>query len=376
VGQYNPADYRIETFVTDRLTEGVVKLIQRVITHHVTAPTCITLQKAVPGVGATHLLQAAAAAVPGARYVNLKEEKLPTDCQAVPLLCLDDVDVIPEEDRACFIELYSARHAAPGPTATLLSVSQKTMREVGKIWPQFMSRLSWGPHWPLTPPSLDVMLELLRRVLTAAGVSANRFTHAQMHELVKLISAPSTRTVITRAMTLAVVCDQNQNDFAKLVVDASLMFYAMGETPNAVGIAAPSPLSIIRPDYILSAVAEAFQVTVADIIGQRRTKTVSTARHYAMYMIHANNAAITLCEIGNRIGGRDHSTVLYAVNKIKGMCLADPTIRATIDRLTFNARVNQQKEEENVQGAAAANRGDRNKQGGTVPTTGERQDSR
>ena len=74
--------------------------------------------------------------------------------------------------------------------------------------------------------------------------------------------------------------------------------------------------SLITPDQILVAVANHYGLTVEDITGPRRARPLVTARHVAMYLIrHLTDYSYP--SIGKVFGGRDHSTVISAVDKIK-----------------------------------------------------------
>ena len=86
-------------------------------------------------------------------------------------------------------------------------------------------------------------------------------------------------------------------------------------------------------DDIQKAVATHFGVTPADICSKRRTQNVVRPRHVAMYLAKTLTTR-SLPDIGRRFGGRDHSTVIHAVNKVTAMLDAGDTIGDDIDRIT------------------------------------------
>ena len=71
----------------------------------------------------------------------------------------------------------------------------------------------------------------------------------------------------------------------------------------------------MTPERILTAVAERFAVKTDAICGQRRTRTVALPRQVAMYLMR-QLTELSLVEIGRMFGGRDHTTVLYACEKV------------------------------------------------------------
>jgi chromosomal replication initiator protein len=88
----------------------------------------------------------------------------------------------------------------------------------------------------------------------------------------------------------------------------------------------------IAVDDIMEVVAEHYGVRFNDLLSPRRTKNFAFPRHVAMYLVKALTE-LTLTEIGGCFGGRDHSTVLHAVNKIKNLRIKSVDIKQEIDSL-------------------------------------------
>ena len=71
------------------------------------------------------------------------------------------------------------------------------------------------------------------------------------------------------------------------------------------------------------------------MIGPKRSSQISSARQVAMYLIN-KITGLSYTAIGNEFGNRDHSTVVYAINKVKSIIKKDPNYRATINDLEKN----------------------------------------
>jgi len=85
-------------------------------------------------------------------------------------------------------------------------------------------------------------------------------------------------------------------------------------------------------DRVLKAVSQQFHVSVTELRGKRRTKNVALPRQVAMYL----SRELTDCsfpEIGSKIGGRDHSTVMYACDKIARTVENDDELRRQVDTI-------------------------------------------
>lgn len=74
---------------------------------------------------------------------------------------------------------------------------------------------------------------------------------------------------------------------------------------------------MVSSDDIVNAVCKYFNVKMADLRSKKRTKSISFPRQIAMYMLR-EKLNLSLQEVGSIFGGRDHSTVLHAVNSIAG----------------------------------------------------------
>ncbi len=86
-------------------------------------------------------------------------------------------------------------------------------------------------------------------------------------------------------------------------------------------------------DLILSIVAESTGVSVTEITGDKRTRPVVESRHLAMYLARELTDA-SLPKIGERIGNRDHTTVLHVVDKIAKLMRQDREMYGRVQRLT------------------------------------------
>lgn len=84
--------------------------------------------------------------------------------------------------------------------------------------------------------------------------------------------------------------------------------------------------------HIVETVADYYRLPMHNLIGKRRTKTVTFPRHVAMYLAK-ELTNLTLAEIGSFFGGRDHSTVLHGINKIRGLRHKDANLSGDLDLL-------------------------------------------
>lgn len=93
------------------------------------------------------------------------------------------------------------------------------------------------------------------------------------------------------------------------------------EIDNKVG-----PITI---DYIVKCVCSYFNVDIKDVIGKKKTKNIVEPRQIAVYLV-ADMISIPLIAIGDYLGGRDHSTMIHARNKIDALVVSDMKYRTYI----------------------------------------------
>jgi chromosomal replication initiator protein len=89
---------------------------------------------------------------------------------------------------------------------------------------------------------------------------------------------------------------------------------------------------VITIDQIQRKVSEFFGVKFSDFKAKNRTRAVAFPRQIAMYLSRQLTHT-SLAEIGRAFGGKDHTTVLHAVDKVQKLLEEDPKLRKTVDGL-------------------------------------------
>src|SRR5690606_30487476 len=121
-----------------------------------------------------------------------------------------------------------------------------------------------------------------------------------------------------------------ERECALRLVIANAHFTRPQITPPCIRESLKGPLALhekqVSIDNIQRAVAEYYKIKVADLLSERRIRTVTRPRQVAM-LLSKELTNHSLPEIGDAFGGRDHTTVLHACKKVRELQETDPGIR-------------------------------------------------
>jgi chromosomal replication initiator protein len=102
-------------------------------------------------------------------------------------------------------------------------------------------------------------------------------------------------------------------------------------TERALSDFLPQPSSI-TPEYVLETVSEFFNISINSLTGRSRARDIAFPRQVAMYLLR-ELGGVSLPRIGEELGGRDHTTVMYACDKVAELIESDDRTRKQILQL-------------------------------------------
>jgi chromosomal replication initiator protein len=271
------------------------------------------------GLGKTHLLQAIAHYVlmhaPGmrARYVTceaftnefiaaIKDKRVDAFKrryrEEYDVLLIDDIQFLAGKDgiQEEFFHTFNTLHASG---RQLVLSSDRAPREISELTDRLRSRFEWGLLVDVQPPDIETRIAILHK-----RVAADRVRIADP-ELLPAIArrVPTNIRELEGALTRVLA-------YASLTgrpASAALVRETLRDLPDA-----DRPVSVTT---IKQVVSEAFGIPVTELESAKRSQVVVAPRQLAMYLCRELTDA-TLPAIGREFGGRDHTTVLYAVQKI------------------------------------------------------------
>jgi len=293
------------------------------------------------GVGKTHLMHAvagAAAQAPNPRktlYLTAEEflsgfvtamrardtTSFKETVRGVDFLLIDDVHFIAGKPKT-EDEFLNTIAALIAENKQVVLASHRPPVELAIADDRLRSLLTGGLACPLNKPDLD----LRRQILDC------KIAQAKCHYPVLNVSEPVRDFLAARITTGPRELEGVLNNVIcrTALLGLPVTMDAVSTALRDLSLSAEKRLTV---DEIQKAVATHFGVTTTDICSKRRTQSVVRPRHVAMYLAKVLTTR-SLPDIGRRFGGRDHSTVIHAVNKMIAMIESGDPIGQDIDCLT------------------------------------------
>ena len=292
------------------------------------------------GLGKTHLLQSLCFSLlarnPKTRILYLSCEtfvnhfisaleradltKFRTKYRSVDVLVVDDIHLLANKERTQeeFFHTFNALHQS-GKQIVLSSDSPP--RDIPTLQERLVSRFKWGLVTQIEPPCYETRMAILKRKSRDRGREVP-------DEVARLLAERIDSNI--RELEGAVTKLLSYGNLTGRQVTVDLAREALRELFTSQQ-GDPS-----LPD-IVALVTESFNVKISELQSKRRTNTITFPRQIAMY-IARQVTKHSLEEIGGFFGGRDHSTVIYAVEKIAQLMTEDPTCRQRVDALIERLR--------------------------------------
>ena len=230
------------------------------------------------------------------------------------LLLIDDIQFLSRAERSqeeffhTFNDLYNAQKQ-------IVISSDVPPHEITGLQERLTSRFKSGLVARIDPPSYEMRMAILHRKAELRRVAVPR----DVIEYIATIITSNIRELDGGIMKITAYAS-----LLKQPITLDLARTALNEPRKARG-----PVTI---DDILRAVTAQFNTRVADLQSKRRTRSIVLPRQVCMYLAR-RLTRLSLEEIGGYFGGRDHSTVLHAEEKIKSGIETDPSLAKIIESL-------------------------------------------
>jgi len=247
------------------------------------------------------------------RYEKMDEFR--NKFRRMDILLIDDIQFIAGKERTqaeffhTFNSLYEARKQ-------IVVTSDKFPKDIPHFEERLRSRFEWGLIADIQPPDIETKVAILKKKAETENISIPNDV----------------------AFFLASQIDSNIR-----MLEGSLIrigaFASLTKTPIDIQLAKEVLKNIIKPkeelisiDTIQKVVANFFNIKISDLKVKRKYKGYLIPRQIAMYLSRKLTNA-SLVEIGEKFGGKDHSTVLHSIKKVEERASKEPSFKEMVENL-------------------------------------------
>ena len=241
------------------------------------------------------------------------QESFRQEYRNVDLLLVDDIQFFADKEGTqeeffhTFNELYDKRKQ-------IVLTSDRLPNEIPKLQERLVSRFAWGLSVDITPPDLETRIAILRKKANAERLEIPDETLSY----------------------IAGQIDSNIRELEGALVRVQA-FSAIQQSDITTSLAADALKSMVKVDKkenlsiptIQQKVCKHFGITLAEMKGKKRTKHIVVPRQVAMYLSREYTTS-SLPKIGKEFGGKDHTTVIHAHEKIQKLMEEDPELKQDI----------------------------------------------
>lgn len=289
------------------------------------------------GLGKTHLMQAIGHAVlqrdPNANIVFISSEdftnqlissiakkstaKFRGTFRKADVLLIDDVHFIAGKE-ATQEEFFHTFNALFERHKQIVLSSDRSPKEMQGIEERLISRFGWGLITDIQAPDIETRIAILQ----SKASEENIIVPAEVLKCIAMHIATNIRELEGALITVLAYSKLTERKINVGMVEEVLA--------DLIGSEKIRPITI---EAVQRAVADHFDVRIADLCGRSRQRMVAFPRQVAMYLCKTLIPNLSLNEVGEAFGGKDHTTVLYACQKLAKEMDHIPTTRQVIQQL-------------------------------------------
>ncbi len=289
------------------------------------------------GLGKTHLMQAIGHYIgeqyPVLKVVYVSSEKFTNEMinairdkntagfrdkyRSVDLLLIDDIQFLAEKERTQE-EFFHTFNALYESDKQIVISSDRPPKDIPTLEERLRSRFQWGLITDIQAPDLETRIAILRKKASSEGMNVPNdvmvYIANQFHSNIRELEGALIRVVAYASMN-------NENITVELAVKVLKDILPANKSKKVISV----------PE-IQEAIADYFKLKVADMKTKKRTRAISYPRQIAMYLSR-ELTDLSLPKIGEEFGGRDHTTVIHAYDKIQKGIEDDPQLNLMIKEI-------------------------------------------
>jgi len=295
------------------------------------------------GLGKTHLLHAighyAISLFKGCRVRYVSSEEFTNDFinaiannrapefqaryREVDILLIDDIQFLQGKDstQEAFFHTFNTLH---DHNKQVVVTSDLPPKQLTGFEDRMRSRFEWGLITDVQAPDLETRIAILRKKAASERIDIND----DVVELMASKVSSNVRELEGALIRVTAFSNLNKAPISMELARTVLKDLVLTEDTN-----------VVSPVDIINITATFYQLTIDDLYGSSRSQTIALARQVAMYLSR-EMTNLSLPKIGQLFGNRDHTTVMYANNKIGELMKERRSIYNQVTELTSRIKQN------------------------------------
>ena len=234
----------------------------------------------------------------------------------IDVLLIDDVQFIigKESTQEEFFHTFNSLHSA---RKQIILSSDRPPKDMDILEERIRSRFEWGLMADIQSPDYETRMAILRKKQELEGYDVGNDVIEYIAQNVKS-NIRELEGSMNKVIALA--------NLEKREINLALAEQALAD------IISPNEKRVVTPDYIINVVAEHFDITPEDIKSDKRSSKIAFPRQICMYLCN-EMTSYKLKAIGQIMGGKDHTTIMYGCKKIEGEITKSESTKNTIELL-------------------------------------------
>lgn len=250
-----------------------------------------------------------------------KNEEFRNKYRNLDVLLIDDIQFIAGKERTQeeFFHTFNSLHQS---NKQIVISSDRTPKEIKTLEDRLCSRFEWGLITDIQAPDFETRIAILRKKAETDNITIPNdvfdFIAKKMKSNIRELEGALTRVIAFSSLTNSEINIDLSKEALKEILTSS------------------GPVKVTS-NLIKEIISNSYNVTIEDLSSPKRMRSISYPRQIAMYLCR-ELTTLSLPKIGQEFGGRDHTTVIHAYDKISNEIKENDDFKKTIDNFKFKIK--------------------------------------
>jgi chromosomal replication initiator protein len=242
-----------------------------------------------------------------------KNEEFRNKYRNLDVLLIDDIQFITGKERTQeeFFHTFNSLHQS---NKQIIISSDRPPKEIKTLEDRLRSRFEWGLITDIQPPDFETRIAILKKKAQTDSINipddVYDFIARKIKSNIRELEGALTRVIAYSSLTNKDINITLCEEALKGIIDSSI----------------PKQITI---EYIKEIVSNHYSINVDDFISPKRNRNIAYPRQIAMYLCRELTDS-SLPKIGEEFGGRDHTTVLHAYDKVSNDMINDLSFKESV----------------------------------------------